>query len=234
MSMLTPSDQHQQGAKAEAVRKAYRSPEELLIREKLEAWCRDRWSDARIVHELVMGRGTVRADLAAIAPAHLAAFEIKGPYDDTSRLLHQVAMYRLATPEVWIVTADEHGDDGRLIRHLMPSVGHIRVIGFPVSRAYRVDPDEVELVVAAEPTPFAPLPDATLSLLWVSELCAEASRARVMQIGARAPSHATLVKAMLALTPEEQIAAVCRQLRARDALWRADPPIPYRETEGTA
>jgi hypothetical protein len=37
--------------------------------------------------------------------------------------------------------------------------------------------------------------------------------------------HARLVEAMLRLGPAERLAAVCRQMRARDALWRADPPV---------
>jgi hypothetical protein len=235
MTMLTPSEQSRQAAEGKAVRKAYRSPEELAIRDKLEEWCRARWPDARIVHELVMGRGAVRADLAAITPNHIVVFEIKGPYDDTSRLLHQIGMYRLATPEVWIVTASEHDDDGRLIRHLLPSVGHLRVGGISVASMYRVEPERMSLAVAAEAASFEVLPDALLSLLWVSELAAEAARARVMTIrSSKPPSHAALVKAMLKLTPAEQLAAVCRQLRARNAFWRADPPIVEAQVSGAA
>jgi len=37
---------------------------------------------------------------------------------------------------------------------------------------------------------------------------------------------------MLRLPWEEQLAAVCRQLRSRDAFWRADPPI-HDTTPGT-
>jgi hypothetical protein len=57
----------------------------------------------------------------------------------------------------------------------------------------------------------------------MAELYAEAVRFRVC--GAKAPTHAKLVSYLERLTPKEQLAAVCRQLRARSALWRADPPI---------
>ena len=73
MKLLTESDQLSAGEK---VRRLYRSKEELAIRDALERVCRLRWPEARLVHELVMGRGSVRADLAAVAPNHLAAFEI--------------------------------------------------------------------------------------------------------------------------------------------------------------
>ena len=41
--------------------------------------------------------------MVAIDAAHIAAFEVKGEYDETTRLLHQVGMYQLCVPEVWMV-----------------------------------------------------------------------------------------------------------------------------------
>jgi hypothetical protein len=52
---------------------------------------------------------------------------------------------------------------------------------------------------------------------------AEAVRHRVWQ--GKYGTSAKLVSALLKLSHHEQVAAVCRQLRGRDALWRADPPI---------
>jgi hypothetical protein len=75
----------------------------------------------------------------------------------------------------------------------------------------------------AEPLDFRPEPEAMLSLLWVGELAEEVQRFRLG--GTDKAPHRVLVARMLRLTAAEQLAAVCRQLRARDAVWRADPPI---------
>ncbi len=241
MSLLTPSERNAQTAVAEAVRSSYRSDAEIAMRDVLELWSRERFPAARLFHELVMGRGSVRADVAAISPAHIAAFEIKGPFDTVDRLLHQIAMFRLAVPELWIVTAGRHSDDAKIIRHLLPSVGLIEIVHREnptwdtwAQSAYRaawqgepgtgkVDRDALRVEVVAEASPFAPDPNALLSLCWVAELQAEAGRRRV-SVGARA-SHAKLVEAMAILSADEKLESVCRQLRGRETMFRADAPV---------
>jgi hypothetical protein len=93
-----------QGNYAGNKRPIYRSDNELKMREAVEAWGRPRWPNARVVHELVMGRGAVRADVAFITPNHIAVVEIKSDRDDTDRLLHQAGMFRAAVPELWIAS----------------------------------------------------------------------------------------------------------------------------------
>jgi hypothetical protein len=123
------------GATANAVgRMSYRSATEIKIREVLEAWCRKRWPKARLINELVVFRGEARADMAAVDENHLVAFEIKGPNDDTKRLIHQCGMFRLATPELWIVAAEPHCDDAMLMNYLLPSVGVACIKGLPQMR----------------------------------------------------------------------------------------------------
>jgi hypothetical protein len=68
------------------------------LRDGLELIMRQRLPDARVVHELVMGAREVRADVVAIAPNHIAAVEVKGAYDNVSRLMHQVGMFQLCVP----------------------------------------------------------------------------------------------------------------------------------------
>lgn len=174
------------------------------------------------MHEVVMDRGTVRADMAFVQPNHFVSIEIKSQYDDTTRLLQQVGMFRLASPEVWLICADRHRDDADLIKYLFPSIG---VATTNVDRPTGTLPEQFEIEVVAEPLPFAPRLEAMLYLLWVAELADEARRARLLQ-GKTNPSHRNLVRRLLdKLTSEEILAAVCRQLRGRDAFWRADPPI---------
>jgi hypothetical protein len=197
--------------------KRYRSDAELEMREAVDLWGRARWPEARVVHELVMDRGKVRADMAFISPAALVSIEIKSGYDDSARMMNQVAMFRLSTPETWLITDVKHQRDVGLVHYLLPTIGcatatREKMYGGPFS-----------ISVTREPAPFAPHPEALLSLLWVAELHAEAVRARLWR--GNAGTHAALVRIMLRLDPAEQLAAVCRQLRGRDALWRADPPI---------
>jgi hypothetical protein len=202
-------------------RRSYRSEDELLMRDAVERWGRKRWPLARVVHELVMDRGTVRADVAFVSPAHLAVVEIKSQFDDTSRLLHQVGMFRLATPEVWIAAPHRHIEDAKLIRYLMPSIG---IALSDRDRLHGALPDDFELDAVHEHEPFQPWPEACLALLWVEELRWEAEAARLVQ-GKGRHTHGSLLKALGTLRWPEQLAAVCRQLRGRPAFWKADPPI---------
>ncbi len=221
MSILRPTSSDAAAARINR-RLSHRSEQELKLREAVERWGRARWPEARVVHELVMDRGTVRADVAFVQRDHFAAIEIKSSYDETTRLLHQVGMFRLASPEVWIVSADRHRGDAELIRYLFPSVG---IATSNVDRELGPLPEQFELEVRDEPAPFAPRLDAMLHLLWVDELYVEARTARLLQ-GKGRWTHAKLVDLLVKhLERDEIVAAVCRQLRGRDAFWRADPPI---------
>lgn len=232
ITLLTPAEEKAQAAVEKAVRRAYRSDAETAMRDVLEDWCRVRYPGARLFHELVMNRGTVRADVAAIQPDHFAAFEIKGPYDSAERLIHQIAMFRLAVPELWVVSTSRLMADANLVRYLLPSVGvmEIRHRDAGESQPFsdspwrgKVDRTALSVHVVHEPEPFTPHPEALLSLCWVAELRAEAVRHRVWQ--GKDGTHAALLKAMLRTSPSDQISSVCRQLRGRETLFRADPPL---------
>lgn len=199
-------------------RRPSRSEDEIAIRALVEQWSRHRWPSARLVHELVVGRGDNRADMAAVSANHLVAIEIKGPYDGTGRLFDQVCMFRLAAPELWVVCAACHAGDAELIRWLIPSVGVV-IVGEPGCTKVTA---QSSFSVRHEAVPIAPHPKSMLSLLWVDELRREAEQFRLVQ-GRGKLSHARLVELMLRLDPPEQIEAVCRQLRGRNAFWRADP-----------
>lgn len=202
----------------ETTRRTYRSQDELDMRSAVELWGRSAWPNARQVHELVMDRGKVRADMAMICPTHLVAIEIKSEWDDLSRLMLQVAMFRLATPELWVVCHERFLKDLDVIRYLIPTMGVIR------ARREKTYEGPFQLEVIHEAQQFVPHPAALLSLCWVAELHYEAVHHLVC--GAKVPTHAKLVTALERVSPTEQLASVCRQLRARNALWRADPPVP--------
>lgn len=95
------------------------SNEEEQIREMVDAWGRERWSDARLVHELTVGRGSARCDMAFIQPHHFATIEVKSGYDTLERLIHQAGVFRLVSPETWIIVATKHEDGASKLIHYL-------------------------------------------------------------------------------------------------------------------
>jgi len=196
---------------------SYRSKRELRMREVVDEWLRGRTVGARIVHELVIGRGESRIDMAAIEPARIVAVEIKSHFDVTDRMLAQLSYATLACGEAWIVT--EAGDDHQkraveLLLYLLPCVGWAEI--------GRDD----SLSVRNEATARAPHPWLESALCWVAELTSAAVRARLYQPGKKPPTHTFLTSLWQQQDATERTAAICAQLRARDAFWRADPVMP--------
>lgn len=195
-----------------ATRNRYRGSTEVEIRDAAEAWGRTRWPEARVCHELVMDRGTVRLDVAFVSPDRLTVFELKSGFDTMARAIHQVALARLASHDVWLICDRRHDKDLRMVHYLLPSIGIAEASG---------DIHGWHINVLSEPTAeFAPLPEAMASLLWVAEICA----ALGMSAG-RAPTHAQLVKRLCAIPDPDRTRLICSALRGRDAMWRADPPV---------
>ena len=217
MPIVTPSSpEHQLDQKPR-----YRSRQEMELRALVETWGRAKWPEARVVHELVMGRGTVRADVVFVSPTHFATVEIKSDFDDTSRLITQAAMFRLASPELWLVNPQRHARDAALVRYLLPSLG-LAEPDPPIAKGV-IDP-LARLTETAAAAQFEPDARAELSLLWVSELTWEAKAMGLTIKGSW--THDKLIKALSDVSVQQRRAMTCRQLRARQALWRADPAIP--------
>lgn len=224
MTLLTGSEPNFQAV--QGMGRGYAGWSERIMRDALEHWARNRWPDHRIVHELVVGEGKTRADMVSIGTDHMVAFEIKGGGDVSTRMLHQVGLAQLAIPEVWVVITDRHGPDAELIKHLLPSLGVIRIDG--VDRvSWRADPSittRVSVTVVDEPKPFLVVPRATACLLWRAEL-ETIVRCERLDAGRR-PTRAKMIDKLLEhCHPVQVLQHCCTALRARDALWRADPPI---------
>jgi hypothetical protein len=234
MALLKANDPAFMTAEQAAQRRGYAARAELALRNSLEGFARGRWPEARMCHEMVMGERKVRADLVAVSPAHIVAFEIKGECDDTTRLLHQVGMYQLCVPEVWmVVPIGRHAEDARLIRHLLPSVGLLVGAGQSAKNHYEFDGKDFDLVVEAEPTRFDPVPEMALEMLWRDELAAACNRTRCHSVSARSTRPA-MIKALLGLPFDAIQREICTELRARNALWRADPAVPVSGTASAA
>lgn len=227
MTLLKPTEPWAMTADKAAQRQGWASRSELALREALEAFARARWPDARVVHEIVMGEGRVRADVAAIGPAHIAAVEIKGRFDDTTRLLHQVAMYQLCVPEVWMVVDAKHGDDARLIRHLLPSIGLLTADSLG-HRVVSAGTAVVALTVEAEATPREPVWRCALEMLWAGELAMACDRLKISR-GPRSTRAHMIAELLRIATPSEIQREICAGLRQREAKWRADPALPQQE-----
>ena len=224
MALLRPSEPWTQTAEQAAQRVGFRANAELALRNAMEGFARQRWPNARICHEMMMGERKVRADVVAIDPAHIVAFEVKGDYDNTTRLLHQVGMYQLCVPEVWIVVPVGHVEDARLIRHLIPSIGLLVGAGQSAKHSYEFDGKEFGLVVEAEPSPFKVVPAMMLEMLWRNELAGVCGRTRCYAVSAKS-TRPSMIKALLELPTDELLRETCTELRQRDALWRADKPV---------
>ena len=224
MAILRPNEPIFMTADQAASRRGYAGRAELALRNSLERFCRSRWPDARICHEMMMGERRVRADVVAVDSAHIAAFEVKGEYDETVRLLHQVGMYQLCVPEVWmVVPVGRHAEDARVLRHLLPSIGLLVGAGMSERNHYEFDGKDFDLVVEAEPQPRAVHPEMMLEMLWRNELYGACDRLRIAL--SKKPTRPEMIKKLLELPLGTLQREVCTELRSRDALWRADPPI---------
>lgn len=121
-----------------------------------------------------------------------------------------------------MVVPEKHGDDARLIRHLMPSVGLLVAEGMN-SRNWGDETNPVALTVEAEAQPRTPVLEMTLRLLWAEELRAACAALKIGYVPKT--TREKCVKKLRELPADEVFAAICDQLRGRDALWRADPPV---------
>lgn len=189
---------------------ANRSSEELAMRDHIEAWGRERWPDARVFHELVIGE--CRVDIAFIRPNDLIGIEIKSSKDVLTRLEKQVRVFNDTIPEFWVAIAEkwkDHPDKPYYYNELV--LGAEGIIRSP----YYYKPHRNKLVY-----------DAMLRLLWAEEARAIASRKGCLS-GKRTPLHTILPELALRLTGAEILEEVCRELRGRPTKFKADDPIRH-------
>lgn len=238
MALMKPSEDWAMTAEKAAQRPEHSysigpaAQSELRLRNAVEQFLRDRRATARICHEMVMGEREVRADVVAVDTDHIVAVEVKGESDSVSRLLHQVGMFQLCVPEVWIITAKpDHVEASQLINYLLPSVGVIAGTGIRDrwERGNRIDAlkEPCVLTVLHEAVPRAPHPEMVAQMLWARELANIATRTRLMVFApSKIPSRQKCIGVLLEkLSAEELLREACTELRARRALWRADDPV---------
>lgn len=165
--------------------------------------------DARIVHELNVDVGACRVDLVAVAPDRLAFVEIKSRKDKLDRLREQVRRFAPVCHGLAVLYSSE--------RWSYEAVS--------AATDYRCDhwPEDRPEWWTFRPRFAPPHTGAMLNLLWREELFDEARRAGFQPHArvSRSPLMRTLWEG---LTGREVVAAVCRQLRARNFA-KADAPI---------
>lgn len=196
-----------------------RSSEEFAMRGAIAAWGRPIWPRTRIVHELVVA-GERRIDMAFIGPDSIIGVEIKSSRDTLERLSEQMRVFKAHLPLVILAVAPkwtdktggpyDYADDKIIVDH------------------HQVEPENRTISPWVRPRQTVTV--QLLELLWASEARAIASRTRV-SCDKRLPLRTALPLLARALTGDEIVREVCRELRARDAFPRyaghpaSDPPI---------
>lgn len=163
---------------------------------------------ARIIHELNVGLGQCRVDLAAITAERTAFVEIKSRKDKLDRLTEQVRVCRPAAHYMAVCYASERWT-------------YSQVSG--LARGCQIWPEDSPRSWTFWER-YEPIDSgAMLNLLWAEELRAEAERAGLQP--SRRESRSPLMQRLwLSLTGQQLVEAVCRQLRGREFA-EADPVI---------
>lgn len=199
------------------------SDQERAIRADTVTRIRELWPTARVIHELNVEHGTVRADIAAVTENRLYLFELKSENDRLHRLSKQVQHFHpvchglvVVAHEKWCGRAADLGypncDAKKIVRH--HGAGTIWQWPEP-ARPWGRDWKIVK-------PPVTPWHHRMLRLLWTDELRAVARNAGVAS-RARAPGY-ELAAQIAAQVPGHQIeAAVCAALRARTFAWADEP-----------
>lgn len=188
------------------------SEAERFLRGLAEARLRDLMPDARIVHELNVETGQCRVDLAAVSPSRLAFVEIKSRKDTLDRLKEQVRIFSPACNRLAICYASE--------RWSYDAVSSACGYDEPRDLWPQDRPGYWTFSESFKP----PNASVMLNLLWRDELWHEAERAG-LQPHKRDSRSPLMHRLWNALTGQQVVEAVCRQLRARHFAV-ADPAVP--------
>ena len=198
------------------------SQSERDIRNAVVTRARELWPDGRIIHELNVEHGQVRADLAIVSPDHLLLVEIKSERDTLSRLSNQLRHFHPVCHGI-IVAAHErwcrgskypNSDIDPILRHAQSNA---LLWQFP-------EPEEKCGIRAwrAPHTVDRPWSHRMLRLLWTEELqrLGEAHGLKAK----RAAGYKLADELALRLPGQVVEQAVCAALRARPFA-EADDPI---------
>ncbi len=194
---------------------------EATIRAATVARIRTIMPGARIIHELAVDGGRVRADVAAVCDSTLILFEIKSSRDSLKRLPNQLRHFHPVCHGL-VVVADEKWC-GRATAAGYPNCDARAIIAYHAPRAalweWRGGADGAVASTQSWSLPHVqpPWPLAMLGLLTTAEL-----REVGAVVGIEAPVASLRAELAMALTGHEVSAHVCAALRSRPHQW-ADP-----------
>lgn len=173
---------------------------------------------ARLVHELVVGE--CRIDMAFITRDALYGIEIKSSRDTLDRLRDQLRVFRASLPCIYLAVAPKWRSESGIIFGGVERI-YCDVSGeTPEISSYATPLRDVNRKITVQ----------MLDLLWAAEARAIAMRNR-LDVTKTTPLYKIVPILARALTGNEIVREVCRELRARDAFPKAkdhppsDPPI---------
>lgn len=137
------------------------SDAEEALRVAVEAWMRQRWPAARIVHELVLDAGAQRIDLASVGDEELRLVELKSAKDVLKRLPDQIKAARACAQEVWVAI------DGKHVEKLEALEAELRVSWYRIGLLVWRDGALTERRQASNEQPD---PRRVVQLLWSDEM----------------------------------------------------------------
>lgn len=175
---------------------------EQAIRRAAEAKLREWYPGARIIHELNVDTGDVRADLAAVTNDTLVLVELKSEADTLDRLPEQVRRFGRVAHQVIICASDKFG----------PYYNWPGRDGWP---CWTFDGQNIDVnynrPYDGKRHPWSML---MLQLLWASELRQLCGRLSV-SVGKREPRTPMINEIIRLCRAPEIEAGVCRALRER-------------------
>lgn len=194
------------------------SEAEERLRAKGEAFLRQRYPHARIIHELKLNGGETRIDLAAVMPNRIVLAEVKSERDVLDRLGRQLADALQVTGSVYAFIAGKHGDKlaaacnygDAYDRQLTVSLYRVGVFLDDGDRLTPRGHDDVDRMGLAH----LPNTRALLDLLWAAELKALLTH-HSLSFTPRATMQFTMRVALDNLTGRQIRDGVCRALMGR-------------------
>ena len=215
---------------------AHRSQAEEDIRSDVVKLIRERWPNARIIHEInINGQGSNRVDVMAVDVEDIAIFEIKSKKDKLDRLPSQYTGMKAITNNSYAVLHEKFGEahetnagsawwtdkDGAHWRRKLPEIEALpRYDGW----LWREDGG----IQFGWNTFYAPrtqttLKDGALHTLWAAELKELCASLRI-GVGKRPTMGECIQQLRWLATGKEITRGICAQLRARNCA-EADAPI---------
>jgi len=181
------------------------SAEEQAMRRAVDGWARQRWPDARMIDELVLGER--RIDRVYVRPNDIIGIEFKGPRDTVTgeRISKQMREFNFYLPEVWLAVHARLADHEAIKYYrnvlVVSDDGVVTELNFFGQQPYR---DELCC-------------SRLLDHLWKSEALAIGARRGLIQPQLGRKWKEGKIKSILArmLTGHEIMQECCAELRSR-------------------